>query len=147
MPRNKQLELIRRVAHEKAVGARRVAITSQQVLQNNKDQLAQLIAYRAEYNARFLVDGSGGMGASQLEGYRKFLTSLDEAISVQERIIKENVTQWINNRSLWQKIQAHEKALENVVHRRQSDELRRRENNEQKDTDERAQSKGANPWE
>ena len=147
MPRNKQLELIRRVAHEKAVGARRVAITSQQVLQNNKDQLAQLIAYRAEYNARFLVDGSGGMGASQLAGYRKFLTGLDEAISVQERIIKENVNQWINNRSLWQKIQAHEKALENVVHRRQSDELRRREQNEQKDTDERAQSRGANPWE
>lgn len=147
MPRNKQLELIRRVAHEKAVGARRVAITSQQLLQNNKDQLAQLIAYRAEYNARFLVDGSGGMGAGQLAGYRKFLTSLDEAISVQERIIKENVNQWINNRSLWQKIQAHEKALENVVHRRQSDELRRREKNEQKDTDERAQSRRANPWE
>lgn len=147
MPRNKQLELIRRVAHEKAVGARRVAITSQQLLQNNKDQLAQLISYRAEYNARFLVDGSGGMGAGQLAGYRKFLTSLDEAISVQERIIKENVNQWINNRSLWQKIQAHEKALENVVHRRQSDELRRREKNEQKDTDERAQSRRANPWE
>ena len=146
MRRYKQLEIIRRVAHERATGARRVAMTSQQILQNNKAQLAQLIAYRAEYNARFLVDGGSGMGASQLAGYREFLTSLDRAISAQERVIEENANQWISNRSLWQKIQAHEQALENVVDRRKSDEIRRHEKNEQKASDERAQSKGAKHW-
>jgi flagellar FliJ protein len=146
MPRYKQLELIRRVAHERAVGARGVAMTSQQVLQDNKTQLAQLIAYRAEYNARFLVDGGSGMSANQLAGYREFLTSLDQAISAQDRIIEENVNQWNSNRSLWQKIQAHEQALENVVNRRVSDEIRRQEKKEQIASDERAQSKGAKHW-
>ena len=121
-------------------------MTSQQILQDNKAQLAQLIAYRAEYNARFLVDGSGGMGANQLAGYREFLTSLDKAISAQKRVVEENVNQWVSNRSLWQKIQAHEQALENVVHRRKFDEIRRHEKREQIASDEHAQSKGAKHW-
>ena len=144
MRQYKQLELIRRVTHERAVGAQRVAMTSQQIMQKNKVQLTQLIDYRTEYNARFLADGCGGISAVQLAGYREFLGSLDNAISMQERVIVENRNQWVNNRSLWQKILAHEQALEKVVDRRKADEIREIDKGEQKASDERALQKSAN---
>lgn len=143
MQRYKQLELVARVTHKRAADAQRVAMTSQQVLQNNKTQLTQLTAYRKEYNARFLVDGGGGISAAQLAGYREFLSSLDNAISVQQRVIEENGKQCVNNRSLWQKIRAHERALEKVVDRRRADEIRRQEIVEQKISDDHATLKGA----
>ncbi len=144
MRQYKQLELIRRVTRERAVGAQRVAMNSRQIMQNNKSQLTQLIAYRTEYNARFLADGGSGISAIQLAGYREFLTNLDNAISMQERVIKENRNQWVNNRSVWQKILAHEQALEKVVDRRKIDEIREYDKGEQKASDERALIKGAN---
>jgi flagellar FliJ protein len=141
--RYKQLELVARVTHKRAADAQRVAGASLQVLQNNELQLTQLIAYRKEYNARFLVDGGAGISAAQLAGYREFLSSLDNAISLQERVIEENGKQWVSNRSLWQKIHAHERALEKVVDRRKAEDIRSQEIDEQKLSDDRAILKGA----
>ncbi len=140
--RHKQLELIKRVTHDRVLDAQQVAIDSQQALQQNKAQLTQLLAYRGEYSTRFVDNGSQGINASQLAEYRAFLARLDQAIGAQQEAIKKNNLRWIDNRASWQKVQSHEKALDKVMEKRRADELHWQEQQEQRVSDERVLIKG-----
>ncbi len=142
MNRCKQLELIQRVTHERANGALRVALSSRLALQQSQQQMEQLLAYRKEYNDKFLQQGGSGISAVQLNEYRHFLERIDQAIAAQKQVIQQNSDQWIEQRDEWQKVQSHEQAIGNVVEQRYEEERHIEQQQEQKLGDENAQIKG-----
>lgn len=54
-----------------------------------RSQLDTLDTYRADYAVRLQQAGEGGLSASNYRNFRRFIATLDEAISQQNRIIAQ----------------------------------------------------------
>ena len=143
MNRSRQLELIKRVTHERASGALQLALSSRQALVQSQQQMEQLKAYRQEYSEKFLRSAGNGISAGRMSEFRQFLERLDQAIDTQAQVIRENTEQLDNRQAAWRVIQSREKAIGSVVEQRNAEALYADQQREQKAGDEGAQIKGA----
>jgi len=66
-----------------------------------QDQLDTLDGYRSDYTLRLQLSTQGGLSASNYHNFRRFIATLDEAISQQNKIIAQIDTHLDAGRQRW----------------------------------------------
>lgn len=103
-----------------------------------RDQLQQLLEFKADYEGTLAEKSKVGISASQLQDYRLFLTKLNQAISQQTQQVQSAEEDLAAVRAQWIDKSQRKSALEHLVEERQIEQLRLREKAEQKESDERS---------
>lgn len=103
-------------------------------------QLDQLYRFQDEYRERLRQTTSGGMGIQQLRDYQSFLAKVKNAIDHQNQELNLASQRWEAAHIQWLEQRQKVKAYETLAERHRVAENRRRDRQEQKVTDERAQT-------
>ena len=135
MPRRSQLDLVARVVRDRGVRTQRASAEQLRLVEQNRRQLSQLLAFRDEYSRRFAELGSGGLSGTQISEFRVFLGRIDEAIALQNKAIQENSENWRECQRRWQSIKIEEESINAVVTRREREHRRSLDQEEQKRSD------------
>lgn len=139
MNKSQRLKPVSDIADAKERDAARHMGQQQNVLQEHNNKLSELIQYRAEYVEKMVAAGSAGIGAGQMQDYTRFIRRLDEAIVFQKNQIELAKRQLEVKQREWQAMHTRSEALNKVVDRYRSAEVREQDKREQNENDERAQ--------
>ncbi len=139
MNKSQRLKPVSEIAHAHERDAARHMGQQQNVLQEHKNKLDELIQYRSEYVEKMVSAGSAGIGAGQMQDYTRFIRRLDEAIVFQRSQIELAVRQLEVKQREWQAMHTRSEALNKVVDRYRTAEIRAQDKREQNENDERAQ--------
>ena len=142
MKRSKRMQSVAEIAKNRERDAARVLGQKRQHLQEQRQRLDELVSYREEYARRFQSQGGVGLDARRLHEYRVFLQKLNMAIVQQRDRINQMVGECNIYQESWMNSRVHSKAMDKVVDRCRYDELKKREQQEQKELDERAMQLG-----
>ncbi len=143
--KSQRLQPIQRLAEGDEQRAARELGAAQQQLAQARQQLDELMDYRADYQRRFQQAGAGGMGAGQLADYQQFLLRLGQAIDEQAQRVAQ-AGQWLEaRRSHWFARRGRVKSLEGVAARYLAQEQRSEQRREQREQDERPSMPGRGP--
>ncbi len=143
MTRSKRLEPVIRVQQGRERDAARAMGRSQRDLDEERARLAELTAYREEYQQRFLEAMRNGLVASGVLEYQTFLGRLSEAIAQQERRVAEGYEAFEATRQQWMECHQRSSAVDKVAERYRDQERLQVERREQHEADERAQRSGS----
>lgn len=121
----------------------------QQLMSERQDaerQLQALRTYRLDYTLRLQNASEGGLSASNYHNFRRFIATLDDAITQQNRVMTQIETRLRGGREQWharkQRLNSYETLLE-----RDARAQRYRENrNEQRSSDEIAMNLTRQPF-
>jgi len=139
MNKSQRLKPVTKIAVAKERDAARHMGQQQNVLQQHKSKLNELIQYRLEYVDKMMSAGSAGIGAGQMQDYTRFIRRLDEAIVYQRSQIELAMRQLEVKQREWQAMHTRSEALNKVVDRYRVAEIREQDKREQNESDERAQ--------
>lgn len=139
MNKSQRLKPVTEIANANERDAARHMGQQQNVLQQHKDKLDELINYRSEYVEKMVTAGSAGIGAGQMQDYTRFIRRLDEAIIFQRGQIELANRQLEVKQREWQATHTRSEALNKVVDRYRTAEIREQDKREQNENDERAQ--------
>jgi len=139
MNKSQRLKPVSEIADANERDAARHMGQQQNVLQAHKNKLDELIKYRSEYVEKMVSAGSAGIGAGQMQDYTRFIRRLDEAIVFQKNQIELAKRQLEVKQREWQAMHTRSEALNKVVDRYRSAEIRQQDKREQNESDERAQ--------
>jgi flagellar FliJ protein len=106
---------------------------SQRSLDDEIKRLEELKAYRLSYGMQCR---EGRFNSSQLKDYQSFLKRLDQAVSIQTRVVMEGRQKRDAHRSRWMTRQRKAESLERAVDRLQRRDTDVDERREQKEADE-----------
>lgn len=110
-----------------------------------RDQLEQLLQFKADYEQALAEKSRVGITASQLQDYRLFLAKLDHAIAQQTQNVQSAEQDLAEVRAQWIDKSQRKSALEHLVEERQKEQQRLREKAEQKESDERSMQRTEDP--
>jgi len=139
MTKSKRLKPVSEIADAKERDAARYMGEQQGVLERHKTKLTELIQYRAEYAEKMVSAGGTGISAGKMQDYSTFIRRLDEAIVFQRSQIELAVRQLEIKQREWRVMHTRSEALNKVVSRYQTAEVREQDKREQNESDERAQ--------
>jgi flagellar FliJ protein len=97
---------------------------------------ALLIAYRAEYQERFVAAAKVGLSPKEWQNYRSFLLRLDDAITQAEAMLTLSKQQTSAGQKEWMDKRGDVKAYDTLASRHQSRENYQAQRREQKISDE-----------
>lgn len=106
--------------------------------QAGEKKLALLMAYRDEYQARFVDAARNGMGRDEWRNFQSFLARLDEAVVQQRHIVAASKQRTAIGQKAWIDERTRVKAFDTLSQRHQLRELHRENRSEQRFTDEHA---------
>lgn len=107
----------------------------QQQLRQANDQLEQLQRFRVEYEQRLRDMAASGMPVRQLQEYRKFLNSLNEAIGHQNQSVSRGDQLVREQRDEYLGRALRRGSLDQLIDRRQSEQQLRADNRDQQLSD------------
>lgn len=139
MNKSQRLKPVSDIADAKERDAARHMGLQQRVVAEHENKLIELINYRSEYVEKMVSAGSAGIGAGQMQDYTRFIRRLDEAIVYQKNQIGLAKRQLEVKQREWQAMHTRSEALNKVVHRYKTAEIREQDKREQNESDERAQ--------
>jgi flagellar FliJ protein len=113
--------------------------TGQRHLAEAEAKLVELRTYHGEYLQAYRRQAEDGVSVTRLRDFQSFLARLERALVQQEKIVAHAREQVQQQRSNWQGAARQVKAVESVVDRWHSAEVRAGERRDQKESDERAQ--------
>lgn len=116
---------------------------TQRDLDQERARLAELTAYREEYQQRFLEALRNGLVASGVLEYQSFLGRLGEAILQQERRVAAGYEEYEASRRQWMECRQRASVVDKMVERYRDQERLQVERREQHEADERAQRPGS----
>jgi len=137
--KSQRLKPVSDIAVAKERDAARHMGQQQRVLAEHENKLMELINYRSEYVGKMVSAGSAGIGAGQMQDYTHFIRRLDEAIVYQKKQIGLAKRQLEVKQREWQAMHTRSEALNKVVHRYKTAEIREQDKRENNESDERAQ--------
>jgi flagellar FliJ protein len=114
---------------------------SAQTHAGKRQQLDQLLQFKADYESMLATKSREGITASQLQDYRLFLAKLNQAIEQQTQVLKAAEAELAEVRSAWIDKSQRKSALEHLVEERQKAQRRLKEKAEQAESDERAMTR------
>lgn len=114
----------------------------QKTLQQHELRLTQLQTYREQYIRDFLTAGSQGIVAREVQGYRVFLSKLDQAITQQRDTVKQALDEVDIKKRQWFQQRSKKRILNKVIDRYREQEQNQASRQEQLEGDERAQRMG-----
>jgi flagellar FliJ protein len=115
---------------------------SQRSLDDEIKRLEELKAYRLSYGMQCR---EGRFNSSQLKDYQSFLKRLDQAVSIQTRVVMEGRQKRDAHRSRWMTRQRKAESLERAVDRLQRRDTDVDERREQKEADELSVRRDGSP--
>ncbi|WP_027614238.1 flagellar export protein FliJ, partial [Pseudomonas sp. URIL14HWK12:I6] len=101
-----------------------------------ESKLADLDAFRLDYQEQWIVRGSDGVSGQWLLGYHGFLAQLDTAIDQQRQSLVWHQNNLIKARDAWQQAFAKVEGLRKLVQRYREEAQRLEDKREQKLLDE-----------
>ena len=104
-----------------------------------ESKLADLDAFRLDYQEQWIVRGSDGVSGQWLLGYHGFLAQLDTAIDQQRQSLVWHQNNLIKARDAWQQAFAKVEGLRKLVQRYREEAQRLEDKREQKLLDELSQ--------
>ncbi len=110
------------------------------LLQQEQFQLDDLLQYRAEYLARFRQDDPMVMTAKKALDLRSFLAKLDQAILSQESQVKSANAKVEQQQKLWLQARNKEQAIDALMTRYETIEVKKQLKREQAEADEHTNS-------
>ncbi|GAB4356722.1 MAG: hypothetical protein Kow006_24010 [Gammaproteobacteria bacterium] len=135
MIRSRRMEPVARVAAHREQSAARSLAQQQERLAGQRAQLDELLHYRGEYAAQFQARAGGGVSATALQDYRKFMEKLDRAIQQQRLVIERQELEVERCRQQWIELRTRCDAMGKVVERFRSEERREADRREQSELD------------
>lgn len=110
---------------------------SNNVLQREQQQLAELQRYRDEYLQRFRQqDRQQQMSARKAVDLRAFLAQLEQTIRLQQSHVEHCLQQTQKQQTRWLQAKSKQQAIETLQQRYQADDARRQQKQEQRLADE-----------
>ena len=124
------------VAIAKAKERRQGELTGQSraELNNQKDRLSELNAFRQNYTTA--AKGTRNINSVHLKDYQNFLQRLDSAVRAQQHLVKDNEQVVESHRQRWMRERQRLESLQNVLERCESDEKQQADRDEQRKLDE-----------
>jgi len=104
-----------------------------------ESKLADLDAFRLDYQEQWIVRGSDGVSGQWLLGYHGFLAQLDTAIDQQRQSLAWHQNNLIKARDAWQQAFAKVEGLRKLVQRYREEAQRLEDKREQRLLDELSQ--------
>ena len=101
-----------------------------------QEQLEMLHSYRLDYAQRLLESAEGGLTASNYLNFRRFLATLDDAISQQNNIVAQSESRLEAGRQQWYAEKRRLSAYEALHSRQLQQHARREARREQRASDE-----------
>jgi flagellar FliJ protein len=143
MNRAKRLEPVQRIADDNERRcAEKFALAERRVAECEA-KLAELEAYRADYERGFRTRASLGVNITGLRDYQAFLARLTEAVRQQQSILERTRAERDLDRTQWQQAAQRAKAVAHVTDGWKAEEQKTASRQEQRDTDERASRNAA----
>ena len=139
MTKSKRLKPIIKIAEEREQVAVRGYLQAQQTHNGRLARLDELVAYREEYQGKFISTDSVARTAFQFNDYRAFLLRLDAIIEEQKRLVALSATDMESKRIEWLKKREKSQSLEKVAEKFMKEEQLQQNQKEQKEADERSQ--------
>jgi flagellar protein FliJ len=143
MKRSERMAPVQRVLGSNERDRARDLGAAQKTLAEAETRLQDLRQYREDYLNNFQQRARAGNSAMALRDFQLFLARLEEAVKQQEQIVAQARDALAGSKQRWQGAARQVKAVESVVGKWQTDERRRADQHEQKETDERAQRRRA----
>lgn len=137
--KSKRLKPVSEIADARERDAARHMGAQQGILDQHENKLVELIKYRSEYSEKMVAAGGNGISAGQMQDYSSFIRRLDEAIVFQRSQIELAIRQLEIKQREWRVMHTRSEALNKVVSRYQTAEIREQDKREQNESDERAQ--------
>ena len=125
------------VAQTREETAVKALADSQQRLVDQQNRLQMLVMFRGEYALQFQQESGGGISARRFQDYAAFLNSLDQGISQSQQQLEGLQLELQRRQQAWVQTHAKTKGLEEVIDRDRKTQLRREDQREQRDNDER----------
>jgi len=134
--RSTRMEPVRRVADQRAQAAAKRLAERREALEQERERLEQLRAFRREYEQKLAFAGQNGIDAYRLRDYNAFLGRIDQAIAQQREQLGKIEAEAEQLREHWLAEWGNAKALEQLVERYRARERRDAEAREQRQNDE-----------
>jgi len=99
-------------------------------------QLDALVTYRGEYHTRFNEAARQGMDAGSVRNFQAFITTLDQAIDQQQRLLTQATARVEAAKPEWQRSKQKLGSFEVLQSRQDEVAARKEARREQRDTDE-----------
>ena len=140
MSKKPSMDLLINVTHDAVDEAAKTMQKAASERDQAQQQLDMLHSYRLDYAQRLLESAEGGVTASNYLNFRRFLTTLDEAISQQNNIVAQSETRLAAGRQQWQAEKQRLGAYEALQSRQRQQQLLQESRREQRLSDEIAAS-------
>ena len=141
MRESRRLQVVQRVTDaEERRQTERLAACERRVSECEA-KLAELEGYQASYAADFVRAAGAGMNAARLRDFQAFMARLAEAVRQQVDIVERARTERDEAHADWQRAAQRAEIVDHVVTHRQNEEQRALDQKEQRESDERAQSR------
>ena len=139
MTRSERMAPVQQVLEDSEQARARELGEGQRRLADAEAKLAELTAYHGEYQRAFRQRAEDGTTVTALRDFQAFLARLESAMDQQDKQVAAAREAVAAHRRNWQGAARQVKAVESVVDRWRSAELKEGERRDQKETDERAQ--------
>lgn len=139
MKKSKRIKPIIRLAESREQQAATELGQAQNRLQEQVNRLQDLLNYQQEYRAQYEQTGRMGVSINTLNGYHSFLQKLDSAVEQQKQAVKSAQDLVLRRKQQWFASRDKLKIYNNVSDKYRVAESKQEEQQEQKDSDERAQ--------
>lgn len=136
MPKKPSLDLLVNAAHDAVDTAAKAVQQAANERSAAQEQLDMLHNYRLDYAQRLLESGQGGLTASNYLNFRRFLNTLDDAISQQNSIVAHSESQLAAGRQQWQAEKQRLGAFEALQNRQLQQQALKEARREQRASDE-----------
>ena len=136
MSKNPSLNLLIDVTHEAVDEAAKALQRAATDRSKAQEQLEMLHAYRLDYAQRLQESAEGGVTASNYLNFRRFLNTLDEAISQQNNIVAQSESRLAAGRLQWQAEKQRLSAYEALQTRQRQQQAVHEARREQRASDE-----------
>ncbi|MCL2161860.1 MAG: flagellar export protein FliJ [Betaproteobacteria bacterium] len=108
---------------------------------SSQQKLALLQGYRSEYSERFIEAARSGIGSEAMRNYTNFLSRIDEAIEIQQKIVEQSHQHTSQGQQQWVEQHTKVRAFDTLSQRFQSELARKTSRQEQRTSDEHASRK------
>lgn len=142
MVKSKRFKPIVDLAHDSEREAAKALGAALQRLNDGREQLRQLYAYREEYGQRLQQAGNQGMSGQKLNEYRYFMVKIDAAIESQTTVVEQLQVALEEKKQFWFAKRGRSKALDTVLDHYLQNEARQLDKREQREQDDRSGSNG-----
>lgn len=142
MVKSKRFKPIVELAHDSEREAAKALGAALKRLNEGREQLRQLHAYREEYAQRLQQTGSAGMSGQQLHEYRHFLAKIDTAIESQGGVVTQMQEALEEKKQFWFARRGRSRALDSVLDHYLEQERAQLDKREQREQDDRSGRNG-----